>query len=244
MQGSGDDDGNDWLDGGAGNDTVFGGGGNDVLIGGDGDDMLRGEFGNDVLMGGAGNDRLFGGGGIGSSDILDGGDGKDVAFLSGSMGNQVIADLSAGYATMPELGKHFTLMNIEDLVGDDGNDILIGDSGANFLVGAGGADTLTAGLGADTFEYIEAADRGDTITDFVHLTDKIDLSRIDANTLSPGDQAFAFSGAAAAANAVWSEESGGNTLVRADVDGDFSTVEFEITLLGTGHTLTAADFVF
>ena len=236
--------GNDWLDGGAGNDTVFGGGGNDVLIGGDGDDQLRGEHGNDVLSGGAGNDRLQGGAGVGDRDILDGGDGIDSAFLAGGpAGSHVVADLSAGYATIPELGSHFTLIDIENLAGDDGNDILTGDSGANIFHGFLGADTLTGGSGADSFHYHAVTEGGDTITDFVHLTDQIELLQIDANTNSPLDQAFAWGGATAAANAVWYEESGGNTIVRADIDGNFSTVEFEITLLGTGHTLTAADFV-
>jgi len=99
------------------------------------------------------------------------------------------------------------------------------------------------GAGADSFHYHAVTEGGDTITDFVHLTDQIELLQIDANTNSPLDQAFAWGGATAAANAVWYEESGGNTIVRADIDGNFSTVEFEITLLGTGHTLTAADFV-
>jgi Ca2+-binding RTX toxin-like protein len=142
------------------------------------------------------------------------------------------------------LGNLITFIDIENLAGDAGNDTLIGDSGANVLIGSGGADTLTGGLGADTFQYNAAAQGfGDTITDFVHLTDQINLSPIDANTASPGNQAFAWGDTTAAANSVWYEESGGNTIVRADVNGDFSTVEFEIALLGTGHTLSAADFI-
>jgi serralysin len=61
-----------------------------------------------------------------------------------------------------------------------------GDVGNDTLVGGSGADILTGGLDADIFVFSALADSGtgtpDLVTDFVHGTDIIDLSAIDANT--------------------------------------------------------------
>jgi hypothetical protein len=57
---------------------------------------------------------------------------------------------------------------------------------------------MTGGGGADTFRYITTLDSTgaamDEILDFAPGTDKIDLSRIDANSLAGGDQAFSWIG--------------------------------------------------
>ncbi|MGS0692926.1 beta strand repeat-containing protein [Shewanella sp. 30m-9] len=71
---SGNDDGNDILNGEQGNDILFGQGGSDTLNGGEGDDQLFGGAGNDTLIGGLGNDMLIGGLG---DDFLTGGAGAD-----------------------------------------------------------------------------------------------------------------------------------------------------------------------
>src|SRR5262249_33307937 len=73
--------------------------------------------------------------------------------------------------------------------------------GANVMVGGLGADTLTGGAGADTFKFTSMKDsvndttsagqpKWDVITDFEHGTDKIDLSKIDANPNTTADDAF------------------------------------------------------
>ncbi|RVD72940.1 hypothetical protein EN751_07455 [Mesorhizobium sp. M4A.F.Ca.ET.029.04.2.1] len=144
----------------------------------------------------------------------------------------------------------FGLAGNDTLFGQDGNDTLNGGDGNDRLVGGVGTDTLTGGLGADTFYYGSAVSdspasaANDTITDFVHGTDKIDLSSIDANTASGGDQAFLFGGqnAATVANSITWSEVGANTIVRVDVNGN-ATADFQITLTGTGLGLTASDFV-
>ena len=108
---------------------------------------------------------------------------------------------------------------------------------------------MTGGADADTFVFTAASDSTssarDTIVDFVEGVDKIDLHAIDANTASgaPGDQTFAFSGSSpiAVANSVTFIQSGGNTIVSADTNGN-STPNLVIVLAGL-HTLTADNFI-
>jgi hypothetical protein len=80
----------------------------------------------------------------------------------------------------------------------------------------------------------------------VHGVDIIDFSAIDANTSSnaAGDQAFSFGGqnSNVFANSVTWNESGGNTIVQADVDAN-TAAEFTIVLTGVNHNLTASDFI-
>ncbi|WP_189417194.1 VCBS domain-containing protein [Mesorhizobium sp. M1C.F.Ca.ET.193.01.1.1] len=144
----------------------------------------------------------------------------------------------------------FGLAGNDTLFGQSGNDTLNGGDGNDKIVGGAGADSLTGGAGADTFYYgpdvsdSPASAANDIITDFVHGVDKIDLSSIDANTGSGGDQAFLFGGqnpATVANSLTWSEQ-GGNTIVHVDVNGNTSA-DFQITLTGVNLGLTASDFV-
>ncbi|WP_436091784.1 beta strand repeat-containing protein, partial [Devosia sp. LjRoot16] len=157
-----------------------------------------------------GNDMLFGNGGI---DTINGGSGNDL------------------------------------LVGGVGNDILNGDADNDTLVGGAGADALNGGAGIDTFVYTAIGDstvgagNRDVITGFVVGTDKIRLIEIDANTALATDQAFTFVAAqntGVVANSVTWHQSGGNTYVHGDVNGD-GVADFEIELLGT-HNLTSTEF--
>ena len=85
----------------------------------------------------------------------------------------------------------------------------------------------------------------DVITDFTPGSDKIDFSAIDAKTQAGngGNQAFEFAGqnANAVANSVTWFQSGGNTFVQADVNGD-TVADLTIELTGL-KTLTTDDFV-
>jgi Ca2+-binding RTX toxin-like protein len=86
------------------------------------------------------------------------------------------------------------------LFGGAGNDVLTGGSGADLIFGGLRGDTLTGGAGNDIFRYDKVAESNSTerdgIQDF-NAGDLIDLSRIDANTLVEGNQAFSFIGNAA-----------------------------------------------
>ena len=89
------------------------------------------------------------------------------------------------------------------------------------------------------------ATKRDVITDFLHLTDDIDLTGIDADTtVSLANQAFRWVGTSALTGAgqVGFFTSGGNTIIRGSNDAD-AAKEFEIQLDGI-KTLTVDDFYF
>ena len=135
-------------------------------------------------------------------------------------------------------------------LGGSGNDTLVGGENSDQLQGGTGKDTLTGGLAADAFifntsnESASGSNR-DVITDFITGLDKIDLSAIDAKTQAgfAGDQAFAFVAAQTSsivANSITWHQSGENTFIHGDVDGN-GVADFEIELTGL-KDLTAADF--
>jgi VCBS repeat-containing protein len=168
--------------------------------------------------GAAGHDFLYG---VGTNDSLFGNSGND--FLYGSSGNDL-------------------------LNGGTGADRLFGGEGNDRLIGGSGGDRLHGGSGADFFVFLARSHSvpgtPDIIEDFVKGIDRIDLSAIDANTRRNGDQDFAFAGRSTGvvANSVTWFESGGNTVVQADVDNN-RTADLQIVLLGTNLGLTAADFI-
>ena len=241
--------GDDVIDGRGGADILKGEGGADELIGGEGFDRLEGGAGNDVLRGGAAVDELFGGdgadilfGGAGG-DLLNGGQGFDfVSYTDATAG--VVIDLrnpngNAGDAAGDRLFLIENLVgsNRDDVVrggnvanqvfGRNGDDIVDGRGGADLIDGGGGADTLTGGAGFDTFRYRlvgeSAVGASDRITDFTRGQDVIDLSAIDADTGTAGNQAFRFVGTDAfsgSAGEVRFVSADGGVTITADVDGD------------------------
>ncbi|MET1109884.1 MAG: M10 family metallopeptidase C-terminal domain-containing protein [Allosphingosinicella sp.] len=113
------------------------------------------------------------------------------------------------------------------LFGGRANDTLKGGSQSDLLHGNLGADVLTGNGGADVFRYDSTAESNagamDQITDFTPGADKLDLSRIDANGLAAGDQAFAWIGSAAfsgVAGQLRAFQSGGAWILQGDIDGD------------------------
>ena len=136
----------------------------------------------------------------------------------------------------------------DSMTGGVGNDTLRGDAGSDVLVGGLGNDNLTGGIGSDSF--VLNATLGttniDTILDFVHLTDKIQLENLIFTQLSVAGtlNAANFStGAAADANdyILYNTASG---RLYYDSDGNGAGVATQIALIGTfTHAgLTAADF--
>ncbi len=199
-----------------GNDSWTGTAFNDVARGGGGADMLDGAGGRDRLKGGGGRDALSGGKG---NDRLDGGKGSD--SLKG--GN----------------GKDF-------LDGGIGKDKLFGGKGNDTLDGGASKDLLVGGRGADTFLFATASEaHRDRIKGFSSDEgDMINLSGIDANTTSAGDQAFTFvgeDGFSGAAGELHLRSAGKSTLIEGDTDGD-GVADFAIRLLGD-FTLDQDDFI-
>jgi hypothetical protein len=90
---------------------------------------------------------------------------------------------------------------IENAVGSRYADVIRGNATANALTGLGARDVLTGFGGADRFVYRALVDslpgplRRDVIADFRGRTgDRVDLSRLDANSRLPGNQRFSFVG--------------------------------------------------
>jgi Ca2+-binding RTX toxin-like protein len=199
------------------------------------DDALEGNSGNNLLAGGAGLDAVF--------------------YAHATAGVTVNLALTSAQNTIG--AGTDTLSGFENVTGSDFNDTLRGTAGANTIVGGagndtitggGGADTLYGASGADTFVFAALADSApatpDVIKDFEAGVDKIHLSAIDANTAVTGNQAFLFGGQNlnVVANSVTWFETGGNTIVQADDNGDM-TADLKIVLHGTGVNLHATDFV-
>ncbi|WP_395679221.1 S8 family serine peptidase [Inquilinus sp.] len=224
------------------------------VIGGDANDTITGGNGANHLAGGRGNDVLRGEGG---ADQLDGGAGTDtVSYLNGTGG--VLVNLVSG-AGSAGTAQGDILTSIENLTGSQGNDALVGNTYANalrgwngndVLTGAGGQDTLTGGAGIDRFVYGSAAQSpvgagSDLITDFSHAQgDRIDLSSIDADGITAGNQAFSFIGSALFghhAGELRFGQAGGVTTIAGDLNGD-GVSDFQIRLTGA-IALVAADFL-
>ncbi len=192
--------------------------------------------------------------GMGGNDSITGNGNTRISFVSASGG--VTVDLAAGTASgNTSVGSDtFTLVNRvrgsqsnDTILGNGGNNVLEGQNGADTLTGRGGADTLTGGGGNDTFVFTAVSDSAvgssDTITDYEVGIDVLRLTAIDANTATGGDDAFFYGGQSATvlANSVTWTQSGGNTIVSADVNGD-AVADLTFTLTGP-KTLTASDFL-
>jgi Ca2+-binding RTX toxin-like protein len=139
------------------------------------------------------------------------------------------------------------------LFGGAGNDVITAGHGADLLVGGGLADALTGGGGADTFRYDSTSDSTagapDLIGDFTSGTDKIDLSRIDANTIAAGDQAFtwigsnAFAGSgASSAGQLRVYQNNGYWYAEGDTNGDGNADLFIVFQIGTS-AVVQGDFI-
>jgi Ca2+-binding RTX toxin-like protein len=131
----------------------------------------------------------------------------------------------------------------DTLIGGNKADLLLGGSGKDTLIGGLGRDLMFGGFGADTFDFNLITESGNTIgtadviADFVEGVDKIDLSSIGGV-----DSFVPIQNPNAVQHSVTWTQSGGNTIVTVENDGN-STSDMRIVLTGL-HTLTSADFIF
>lgn len=240
----------DTLLGGNGNDTLDGGTGADSLDGGAGTDTVSyaassagvtinlgldptvaqtstGEASGDYLrdienaIGSANNDSITG---SLANNVLYSGDGND--YLNPDYGTDTVYGGNGNDSIYGWKGG-------DVLYGDDGNDVINGQQDADTIVGGAGADSLTGGTDtADVFKFLALTDSTttvrDIITDFVHLTDKLDLADLGFTAIQAG---------AASGTMLGYSSSGGHTYITA------AGSDFSIDLTGS-ITLTNDDFIF
>jgi len=163
------------------------------------------------------------------------------------------ADLLNAYITRSQTAGNDSIVageGAETVAGLDGNDTLSGLGGADRIIGGGGVDVLTGGSGADRFVYEAIADApvgspADRISDFAQGSDLIDLSAIDADSVTGGDRAFTFIGTAAFSNVAgqlqYAATPTGARTIYGDVNGD-GTADFQIQVTGS-TTFVSTDFV-
>ena len=245
--------GRDAIQGGAGDDTVFAGADADLIHGDAGADRIFGEGGNDVIFAGAGNDTAVGGAGddlfvaeagdgndVYFGDEIDGGTGSDTLDLSTITANLTVdlgnGLLGRGSAVSSQSGTD-TLWSIENVATGSGNDTITASAAVNVMEG---------GAGNDTFRFLNAASAdGDSILDF-EPGDRLDLSGIDADTATGGNQAFtlipgqAFTGAGQLMVSYEMRDGVDYTIVSGNVGGGLEE-DFRIELKGS-HNLTGSNF--
>ena len=227
-------DGNDYLDGGTGNDTLTGSNGLDSLYGGTGNDSLHGGAGNDLLDGGEGDDRMDGG--------------KDHDTLDGGAGNDSLIGFDGNDSLIGNLGND-TLIGDEGsdlLFGGEGTDSLNGGAGHDMLMGGLGNDILTGGSGNDIFQFNNAGEGVDVITDFLVKADKVQISAsgfgggLVAGAALTADQ-FVMGSSAQDANDrfIYNKTTGA---LFFDADGLGGASQMQIATLSTGLALTHNNF--
>ncbi len=246
----------------AGDDLIKGGGGNDTVDGGDRNDTLAGGAGDDQLNGGRGKNTVTyadAAGGVTVSLAVataqnTGGDGTDVVLRMRNLVGSAQGDALTGDDRANSLtgGAGNDTLNGGDgkdrLDGGADNDRLLGDLGQDRLNGGDGADTLnggvrydllTGGSGNDTFVFDRVDLVSDRVTDLA-TGDVVDLSAIDADSTTGGNQAFelvtGFHNEAGEARLNY--KAGKNeTLLELDMNGD-GVADMTITLDGDQRSFT------
>ncbi|MDD5385109.1 MAG: calcium-binding protein [Gallionella sp.] len=148
------------IDGGIGNDAITGSAGNDIIIGGSGSDVLAGGVGDDTfLIDGAdvAYDRFQGDAGY---DVIQGGAGDDVIRMNYFTGASTVERIDGGLGLNVIAGTQYNdtidlsgteLVNIANIDGGVGNDVITGSAGNDTIIGGTGSDVLAGGAGDDTF---------------------------------------------------------------------------------------------
>lgn len=171
-----DDDGDDYLDGGAGDDKLFGGVGDDLLVGGTGNDRLTGGDGGDTLLTGDGNDvvvieRFADGESYYSNydtvlDFSRAFDRIDVSSLNISSFDTIrhlLTSTGSGDATLSyTFGSYVeqtTFLGVAPFRLSASNFVLSNVAADDVLDGTSSSDDLFGGLGNDTLTGLEGNDR-------------------------------------------------------------------------------------
>ncbi|MES2493918.1 MAG: calcium-binding protein [Pseudomonadota bacterium] len=249
-------DGLEGLSGSAFADALTGNALGNQIAGLAGDDRLDGSGGADTLAGGLGNDSYA----IDDpSDIVieAAGEGTDTVnaaasfTLSANVENLTLVSDGAIDAAGNGLANILTGNGAANVLrGLAGHDLLSGGAGDDILIGGAGNDLLSGGAGADAFRFdlLETTDNRDTIRDFNHGVDRIELVREAFAALAterPGaflPHEFALGTAATAAShrVIYDQASG---LLWYDPDGIGAAAATGLALMAAQPLLDAADIL-
>ena len=135
---------------------------------------------------------------------------------------------------------------VADLIdGGADADRLSGEAGNDTLLGGSGADLLMGGAGLDIFRFLNAAEGGDTITDFSAADDSFEISvagfqgGLATGALAAGRLVLGTAATAATGQFLY-DQSNGNLLW--DVDGTGANAAVLLATLSNRPILTTADF--
>ncbi|MBY0483101.1 M10 family metallopeptidase C-terminal domain-containing protein [Nitrosomonas sp.] len=236
------------------------------LLGTVGNDDLNANWsaGNDTMYGGAGNDiyrinsitdQIFEAFANGTDTVIT----RNASTTLKTNFENLTLDNTAGFLTaLNGTGNSAANVitgnsNANILTGLGGNDTISAGGGNDTIIGGSGKDTMTDGGGNDTYDFNATSESAvganrDICTDFTHLVDKIDLSTIDANVVTAGNQAFTFIGNVAftgTAGEVRYFTSGSDIIIQVELDNDGNlTADMEIQLTGAATTgINASDFI-
>jgi Ca2+-binding RTX toxin-like protein len=235
-------------------------------------DMITGGIGSDTLTidTGAGTNHIFvfGDGGNGHSDIglvkfenltltdknasANDQDSITVTFDSNFQnGGTLTVDGSALHelnGTNLTIDARLATHDSFVLVGSNAADTLTGGSHGDIIVGNGGGDTLTGGGGGDSFVFktLTVSQPGgshfDTITDFTHNSDHIDLTAIAGATVVQGNVVTA--NTVDAHSISWFVDTAHNqTVVYVNTTDAANTVSMEVHLAGANVNLAGSDIL-
>ena len=133
-------------------------------------------------------------------------------------------------------------------IGSAKADTLIGGSGNDIFIGGGAGDRMTGGGGNDTFVFKAVTDSQpgvghfDTITDFTHNSDHIDLTAIAG---APNVQGLVAAASTVAANSIsWFVDNAHNeTVLYVNSTAMANHVDMEIHLAGININLAGSDIL-
>lgn len=238
-------DGANTLKGRAEYDQLWGYGGNDILDGGASGDYMAGGTGNDTYIVDNTGDQTAENAGEGIDLVR-----TSVTFtLADTIENMIMTGSAAINGTGNALANRMTGNGAANtLIGNGGNDTLAGGGGNDILSGGAGRDVLTGGAGADTFRFAGAAPSAaavDTVTDFVHGTDHIELERyyvgaLDGPVLDPAQFTLGTRATAASHHLIY--DRAGGTLYY-DADGSGAQAQVGVAHFTGSPEITAGDIV-
>lgn len=203
---------------------IYAGAGNNILDGGAGNDTLSYAYAASAVSANLGLKTAQATGGSGSDTLLN------FEHLTGSAHHDKLIGNTLANTLIGGAGN-------DTLSGVAGNDLLNGGAGNDLLIGGAGTDKLYGGTGSDRFDFNALSEMGlgalrDVIADFkVSEGDKIDLSTLDANSLTTANDAFTFIGSNAFSVNAAGQLRLANGVLYGSTDAD-TAAEFEISLVG------------